>query len=71
MATLALHELLTLIFVAVVLATTDAAALSDMGVAWLSKKLGVKPGDIRAYDAATSGDDPPPADADDAPAEGE
>ena len=54
--TLSLLELAGVVGAAVGLAATDAAALSDLFVAYASKKLGVSPGDIRAYDAATDGD---------------
>jgi len=41
---------------AVLLAATDASALSRLGMAWLAKKLGVSPAAIRATDAATDGE---------------
>lgn len=54
---LTLAQLAAIVLVAVALASTDAAALSRLAVAWLSKKLGVKPGEISKYDSATDGDD--------------
>ena len=54
---LTLAQLTAVVLGAVVLASTDPAALSRLGMAWLSKKLGVKPGEISKYDAATDGDD--------------
>lgn len=56
MVELALAELLAVVLGAVALATTDAAALSKMLLAWISKKLGVKPADIESYQQATDGD---------------
>ncbi|WP_436924779.1 hypothetical protein [Halosimplex amylolyticum] len=41
---------------AVGLAATDAVAVSRVFVAWLAKRLGVAPAEIRATDAATDGD---------------
>jgi len=52
---LTLAQLAAIVLVAVVLAATDASALSRLGIAWLSKKLGVKPGEISQYDSATDG----------------
>jgi len=52
-----LAQLITIVLGAVVLASTDPAALSRLGMAWLSKKLGVKPSDITKVDNATDGDD--------------
>lgn len=49
-------ELATIVFVAVALAATDAAALSRLFVAVLAKKLGIKPSEIMRYDSATDGD---------------
>ncbi len=48
-------QLSAIVLVAVVLASTDPAALSRLGMAWLSKKLGVKPSEISKYDSATDG----------------
>ncbi|WP_154018396.1 hypothetical protein [Halolamina rubra] len=53
---LTLAQLITIVLGAVVLASTDPAALSRLGMAWLSKKLGVKPRDITKVDNATDGD---------------
>jgi hypothetical protein len=53
---LSLAQLAAIVFGAVVLASTNAAALSRLGMAWLSKKLGVKPREISQYDNATDGD---------------
>ncbi|UBF23483.1 hypothetical protein HRTV-28_gp45 [Halorubrum tailed virus 28] len=53
---LQLYQLAAIVAGAVVLAATDAAALSRLGLAWLSKKMGVKPDDIRKTDAAVDGD---------------
>ncbi len=54
---LTLAQLAAIVFGAAVLASTNAAALSRLGIAWLSKKLGVKPGEISKYDSATDGAD--------------
>lgn len=53
---LTLGELVTLVGLAVVLAVTDGAALSRLGMAWLSKKMGMKPREISRYETATDGD---------------
>ncbi len=42
-----------IVFVAVGLAATDAASISRLAVAYLAKKLGIKPREIMAYGAAT------------------
>lgn len=42
--------------VAVVLAVSDGAALSRLGIAWIAKKLGVEPREVTKYDRATDGD---------------
>jgi len=57
MVQLTLAELGAVVFVAVFLASTDAAAVSRLAIAYASKKLGVKPGEISKYDSATDGDD--------------
>jgi hypothetical protein len=54
--TLSLVELAAVIVAAVALATTDAAAISRLGIAWIAKKLGVEPGEVTRYDRATDGD---------------
>jgi hypothetical protein len=54
---LTLSELAGIVFVAVALAATDAAALSRLFVCVLAKKLGVEPADIMDYADATSGDE--------------
>jgi len=51
--TLSLGELLALVLAAVTLAVTDGSALSQLGMAWLAKKLGVRPDEIRATTSAT------------------
>ena len=51
--TLSLGELLALVLAAVTLAVTDGSALSQLGMAWLAKKLGVRPDEIRATSSAT------------------
>jgi hypothetical protein len=56
MIEITLGELLGVVFVAVALAATDAAALSRLAVAFLAKKLGVEPDEIRATDRATDGE---------------
>lgn len=56
MVQLTLTELAGVVFVAVMLATTDAAAVSRLALAFASKKLGVKPADIQRYDDATDGE---------------
>ncbi len=45
-----------MVVAAVGLAATDAVAVSRVFVAWLAKRLGVAPAEIRATDAATDGD---------------
>ncbi len=57
MVQLTLAELGAVVFVAVFLASTDAAAVSRLAIAYASKNLGVKPGEISKYDSATDGDD--------------
>jgi hypothetical protein len=54
---LTLAELAAVVAVAVALATTDAAAVSRLGLAWVSKRAGVAPREITRYDRATDGDD--------------
>ncbi|ELZ22394.1 hypothetical protein C475_17818 [Halosimplex carlsbadense 2-9-1] len=54
--TLTVVELAAVVMAAVGLAATDASALSRVWVAWLAKRLGVEPAEIRATDAATDGD---------------
>jgi len=54
--TLTLLELGAVVGGAVALAATDAAAISRLGVAFLAKKLGVKPGEVMKYDRATDGE---------------
>jgi hypothetical protein len=61
--TLTTTELAAVVFVAVALAATDAAALSRLFVAVLAKKLGVKPSEIMRYDNATDGNDTDSTDA--------
>lgn len=56
--TLTLGELAAVVLVSVLLAVTDGSALSRLGVAWLAKKLGVRPEEIRATnDAADDADE--------------
>lgn len=55
--TLTTGELAAVVFAAVALAATDAAAISRLAVAFAAKKLGVKPGEVVRYDQATDGDD--------------
>lgn len=38
------------------LAATNPSAVSDIGVAWLSKKVGLKPSEIAKYEDATDGE---------------
>lgn len=64
--TLTLTELGLIVLGAVVLASTDAAALSRLGVTWLSKKLAVSPTEIYRTSEATDGTEP-----DDAPDAGD
>jgi len=54
---LTLTELAAIVFAAVALAATDAAALSRLFICVLAKKLGVEPSEIMAYADATDGDD--------------
>jgi hypothetical protein len=51
---LTLYELGGIVLMAVGLAATDAAAVSRLVVAFLAKKAGIDPGQIRAYDKATT-----------------
>lgn len=53
--TLTLLELAAIVGAAVALATTDAAAVSRLGVAFVAKKLGIKPQEVMKYDRATDG----------------
>lgn len=61
---LTLLELGAVVGGAVLLAVTDAAALSRLGIAWLAKKLGVSPQLLSRYQSAAeegeATDDPPP-----------
>lgn len=50
-------ELSGVVFVAVVLAVTDGSALSRLLTAWLAKRLGIRPEEIRATTAATDDED--------------
>lgn len=61
---LTVAELAAVVGAAVVLSATDAAAISRLGVAFVAQRLGVEPGAIRSYDAATDGgsDDERPTD---------
>jgi hypothetical protein len=54
---LTLAELGAVVAVSVALASTDAAAVSRLAVAFVAKKAGLKPAEIRGFDAATDGDD--------------
>lgn len=54
--TLTLYQLGAVVFVAVVLAATDAAAISRLGIAFAAKKMGVEPGEVTKYDQATDGE---------------
>jgi hypothetical protein len=54
--TLSLAELLAVVLVASTLAVTDGAALSRLGIAWLAKRLGIKPSEVVAYRNATDED---------------
>jgi len=51
--TLTAYELLAVMFAAALLAATDAARLSRLAMAYLSKKLDVRPARIEATDEAT------------------
>jgi len=51
--TLTFVELAALIAIAVGLAATDAAAISRLGIAFVAKRLGIKPGEIMQYNSAT------------------
>jgi len=53
--TMTLWELAAVVGAAVGLATTDAAAVSRLGVAFVAKKLGIKPAEVMKYDRATDG----------------
>lgn len=53
--TLTLLELAAIVGGAVVLAVTDGAAISRLGIAWTAKRLGIKPRDVVRYDRATDG----------------
>jgi len=54
---LSLAELAAVVAVSVGLAATDAAAVSRLAVAYVAKKAGLKPAEIRGFDAATDGDE--------------
>lgn len=54
--TLSLVELAGVVGGAVALATTDAAAVSRLAVAFIAKKLGVKPSEVTRYEEATDGE---------------
>ncbi len=51
--TLTMAELGAVVGLAVVLAVTDGAALSRIGIAFLAKKMGVSPSEVIATNAAT------------------
>jgi len=51
--TLTLFELAGVVFIAVGLAATDAAAISRLAVAYAAQKLGIEPQQITAYQRAT------------------
>ncbi len=53
---LTLYQLSAVVISAVVLAVTDGAAISRLGVAWTAKKVGLKPAEIMRYERATDGD---------------
>ena len=53
---LTLPQLAGLVALAVLLAVSDGAAISRLGVAWVAKRLGVEPGEVTKYDRATDGD---------------
>lgn len=54
--TLTLPELAGVVAAACALAVTDGAAISRLGVAFVARKLGVKPADVTKYDRATDGE---------------
>ena len=54
--TLTLTELLAIMLLSAALASTEAVRLSLLFTAYVAKKLGVKPSQVRAMDAATDGD---------------
>jgi len=51
--TLTLPELGGVVVVAVGLAATDAAALSDLAVAAVARRLGLEPGEVSRWSDAT------------------
>lgn len=58
MVSLTLTELALVVFAAVALAATDAAAISRLAITVVAKRLGVKPGEIYRYnEAAGDGDE--------------
>lgn len=54
--TLSVAELAAVVLAAVALATTDASAVSRLAVAFIAKKLGIKPAEITRYQSATEDD---------------
>ena len=54
--TLTLGELAGVVAAAVLLAASDPATVSRIGVAWLAKWLGVEPGEVVRMERATDGD---------------
>jgi len=54
--TLTLVEMAGVVFAAVALAATDAAALSRLAVAWVAKRAGLEPREVLAFDRATDGE---------------
>lgn len=55
--TLTLAELVAIALGAAFLAVTDGARFSRVGIAYLAKKLGVRPGEIEATNDAADGQD--------------
>jgi len=51
--TLTFVELAALLAIAVGLAATDAAAISRLVIAFVAKRLGIKPGEVMRYNDAT------------------
>lgn len=51
--TLTVTELAGVVVVAVALAATDAAALSDLAVAWVARRAGLEPAQVSKWSKAT------------------
>jgi len=59
-ALLTFEQVAAVVIFAVVLASSDPAALSRIGETALAKRAGLKPREIRRFEAATEGESPDP-----------